>query len=133
VCAGGIVVRSKPLEVIERTIDYMMNAAEHKLYPLGDIHLGTKHCTESDIQKTITEIKDNPQAIWIGMGDYGEFITPNDKRWDSKSIADWLKDEQDNIAEVQTEHLQKLLEPIANKCIGLIEGNHEDAIRRFLG
>ena len=120
------------MEVIEKTIDYKVNDGDFRIYPLGDLHVGTKHCTESNLQKTIVEIRDDSQAIWIGLGDYGEFITPNDKRWDSKSIAEWLKDEQDNIAEIQTDHLQNLLEPIANKCIGLIEGNHEDSIRRFL-
>lgn len=120
------------MEVIEKFITYRQADGEYLLYPLGDIHLGTKHCTESDAQKIITEIKDNPQAFWIGMGDYGEFITPNDKRWDSKSIADWLVGEEDNIAEAQTDRIEKLLTPIADKCIGLIEGNHEEDIRRYL-
>ena len=119
------------MEVIEKTIDYKINVGDFKLYPLGDLHVGTKHCTESDFQKIVAEISGDPQAIWIGMGDYGEFITPNDKRWDSKVISEWLED-QDNIAEDQTKHICKLLEPIKDKCIGLLEGNHEDAIRRYL-
>lgn len=120
------------MEVIEKTVDYKINDGEWRLYPIGDTHLGTKHCTEGELQKAISEVKDNSTALWIGMGDYGEFITPSDKRWDSKSIAGWLIDEQDNIPEVQTEYIYKLFEPIKDKCIGLIEGNHEDAIRRFL-
>lgn len=120
------------MEVIEKTIDYKINDGEFRLYPLGDIHAGTKHCVESDLKKTIAEIKDDRQAIWIGMGDYGEFITPNDKRWDSLVISEWLKDNQDNIAEEQTKYLVNLLSPIKDKCIGLLEGNHEDAIRRYL-
>jgi hypothetical protein len=120
------------MEVIEKTLIYVRSEGEFRLYPIGDSHIGTKHCTESDLQKIITEIKDNPQAIWIGMGDYGEFITPSDKRWDSKSIADWLIGKQDNVAEEQTKRLVELFSPIVDKCIGLLEGNHEDAIRRFL-
>ena len=120
------------MEVTEKTVTYRKTDGDWKLYPIGDSHLGIKHCTESDLQKTITEIKDDPFALWIGLGDYGEFITPNDKRWDSKVISDWLKDEQDNIAEAQTDYIEKLFKPIKDKCIGLIEGNHEDTIRRFL-
>jgi len=120
------------MEVIERTVIYKKSDGEWKLYPIGDSHLGTKHCTESDLRKTIDEIKDNPFALWIGMGDYGEFITPSDKRWDFKVIADWLKDDQDNIGECQTDYIAALLKPIQDKCIGLIEGNHEDSIRHFL-
>ena len=119
------------MQVIEKTIDYT-RSDEFRLYPLGDIHIGTKHCTESDVQKVINEIKDDPGAIWVGMGDYGEFITPSDKRWDSQSIAEWLQGKQDNIAEEQTKRLVSLLSPIADKCIGLLEGNHEDTIRRYL-
>ena len=77
------------MEVIEKQIDYKQGDGDFKLYPIGDIHAGTKHCTESDLLKIIAEVKDDPQAIWIGMGDYGEFITPNDKRCDSKVISSW--------------------------------------------
>jgi len=119
------------LEVTEKTLDYTKSDGAWTLYPIGDTHLGTKHCTENDLIKTINEIKDTPTALWVGMGDYGEFITPTDKRWDSKVIADWLTD-QDNIPEDQTKHICDLFEPIKGKCIGLLEGNHEDAIRRCL-
>lgn len=101
------------------------------IYPIGDTHLGTKHCTESDLIKKVQEIKDTPTALWIGMGDYGEFISPRDKRWDGKVVADWLAEDRDNIAEGQTEYIYKLFKGIASKCIGLIEGNHEDAMRKF--
>ena len=120
------------MEVIEKTIEYKVSGGEWHLYPIGDSHLGIKHCTESDLKKTVAEIRDDRTAIWIGMGDYGEFITPSDKRWDAKVIADWLKDDQDNIAEAQTDYIEKIFRPIRDKCIGLIEGNHEDAIRHFL-
>lgn len=120
------------MEVSEKTISYTNSEGEFRLYPLGDIHAGTKHCVENDLQKVIDQIKNDSQAWWIGMGDYGEFITPADfKRWDSKVIAEWLKDDQDNIAECQTDYLEKLLAPIKGKCIGLLEGNHEDSHRRF--
>ena len=119
------------MEVIEKTISYRIENGDFRLYCIGDIHAGTKHCTESDLQKTIADIKNDPQSIWIGMGDYGEFITPNDKRWDFKVISAWLED-QDNIAEDQTKHICSFFEPIRDKCIGLLEGNHEDCMRRFL-
>ena len=65
------------------------------------------------------------------MGDYAEFITPKDKRFDPnlKSIADWV--EPDNIAHCQVEWLSKLFAPIKKKCLGLLYGNHENVIRVF--
>jgi len=115
------------MEVKEYRVVYSSRASKFRLFPIGDIHAGTKHCAENDIKRKVTEIKDDPFALWIGMGDYAECITPNDKRWDVKVIADWV--EQSNVAESQRKWVKKLFEPIANKCIGLIEGNHEVSIR----
>jgi len=120
------------MEVIEKTVSYKVGDGQFRLYPIGDCHLGTKHCVQNDLQKTIATIKADPQALWVGMGDYAEFITPGDARWDYKVIAEWLIDEQDNIPEAQTDYLERLISPIKTKCIGLLEGNHEDSIRRFL-
>jgi hypothetical protein len=100
---------------------------EFKLYPIGDIHCGTVFCNEDALKKKIREIKDNPKALWVGMGDYGEFITPNDKRWDCEAIADWVK--RSDVADSQEKHIIKLLRPIAPQCIGLLAGNHELDIR----
>lgn len=99
------------------------------LYPLGDIHLGTIHCAEEEIIDKVSEIKNNPTAYWIGMGDYAECITPSDKRWDpsQKVIPDWLK--QDDIEDCQRKRVVNVLKPIKDKCIGLLYGNHEDVIR----
>ena len=82
------------------------------IYPIGDIHAGTIHCVESDIKEKIREIKENPLAFWIGMGDLGEFITPSDKRWEPSAfaIAKWIQ--PDNIAECQRKWLKNLLKPI---------------------
>lgn len=61
------------------------------------------------------------------MGDYGELIIPNDSRWDVEGVAPWV--ERSNIAESQRKWVVKLFEPIKDKCIGLLEGNHEVSIR----
>ncbi len=65
------------------------------------------------------------------MGDYAEFITPKDKRFDPnlKSVAEWV--EPDNIAHCQVEWLTKLFMPIKKKCVGLLYGNHENSIRIY--
>lgn len=98
---------------------------------MGDIHGGTIHCVEDHIKRKVGEIKKRPNSLWIGTGDYAEFITPKDKRFDPnlKSIAGWV--EPDNIAHCQTEWLTDLFKPIKNKCVGLLYGNHENSIRVF--
>jgi len=61
------------------------------------------------------------------MGDYGEFIVGNDPRFDIGVISDWVK--PDDIVESQRKWIKNLLSPIKGKCLGLLEGNHEDSIR----
>ena len=102
-----------------------------KLFCLGDIHAGTIHCVEKDIKEKVREIKETKDAYFVGIGDYAEFITPNDRRFDpsQKAIAEWV--EQDNIAESQTKWIVNLFAPIKDKCWGLLYGNHEEAIRKF--
>jgi len=115
------------MEIGKWTEKYTHRNTEFHLYPLGDIHAGTKHCAEEKIKAKVKEIEQDPYAIWIGMGDYGEFITGNDPRWDIAVIADWV--EKDDVTESQREWIVNLFHPIKDKCIGLLEGNHEDAIR----
>ncbi len=102
-----------------------------KLFCLGDIHAGTIHCVENKIKRKVQEITETKNAYWVGMGDYAEFITPNDRRFDpaQKAVAEWV--EQDNIAESQTKWIVDLFTPIKEKCWGLLYGNHEDSIRKF--
>lgn len=114
------------MEVVSYLLPYTI-AQPIRLYCIGDIHCGIKHCAESKVKDKVNEIKNDPNARWVGMGDYGEFITPSDPRWDVGVIADWLH--PDNISYDLTKWIINLFQPIKDKCIGLLEGNHEDSIR----
>ena len=119
------------MQVKELDIPYRISNSEFKLFCLGDTHLGTIHSVEDDIKRKINEIKETKNAMWIGMGDYAEFITPSDKRFDpdERSIADWVH--LDNIGHDETQFVSKLFEPIKHKCIGLLYGNHENKMRIY--
>jgi hypothetical protein len=118
------------LEVIVKSIHYS-RPDQFTLYPLGDLHLGVVHCDEELLIKKVREIKENPYAFWLGMGDYGDCITPGDyKRWEGRILADWMRDDMDNIGPAQMERVDEILSPIWDQCLGLIEGNHDDDIRR---
>lgn len=119
------------METKDIQITYKKADSTFYLYCVGDIHAGTIHCVEDHIKRKVDEIKNRKNAYWLGMGDYCEWITPRDKRFDPnlKSIAGWV--EPDNIAHCQTEWLTKLFDPIKKKCLGLLYGNHENSIRVF--
>lgn len=112
-------------------INYKNSDSIFKVYALGDIHAGTIHCVEGDIKRKVGEIAKARNTYWIGMGDYAEFITPRDKRFDpnQRAIADWCQ--PDNVAYTQTKWIKDLFNPIRKKCIGLIYGNHEESMRVF--
>tara|TARA_Y100000310_G_scaffold144390_1_gene143667 strand:- start:31655 stop:32509 length:855 start_codon:yes stop_codon:yes gene_type:complete len=119
------------LEVIEKKIDYG-RPDKFFLYPLGDFHTGAVHFHEDLFQEKVKEIATNRKALWVGMGDYADLITPSDfKRWEGKILAPWMKGEEDNIGSAQLEKVDELLSPIWDKCLGLIIGNHDDAIRKY--
>jgi len=114
------------MEVIEKVIKHKYKA-RIKIYPLGDIHCGTRHCAEDRVRRQVEAIAKEDDAYWIGMGDYGEFITQRDPRWDFNVISPWVR--PSNIATDQTNWLADLLTPIKHKCIGLLDGNHEITLK----
>ena len=108
--------------------DYRSRKDVFKLHPLGDIHGGILHCDEKAIKARIKDIAEDPFALWIGMGDYAEFIDPRDNRWDPEITSPWVQ--QGNVISSQRKWVTKLFRPIVDKCVGLIEGNHEEKIRK---
>lgn len=117
------------MQLIEKIIEYG-RADTFYIYPLGDIHAGSIHCAEQKIAEKVEGIRQQRNAYWIGMGDYADSITQKDPRWDTESIADWVR--KDNIAETERQFVVRLLKPIAKKCICMLTGNHEEAIHRHL-
>ena len=117
------------MEVKDIIIPYRYSNPIFRLYTIGDIHCGTIHCVEDKVRAKVAEIEKDKNALWIGMGDYGEFITPSDPRFDphQKSIAEWV--DQDDVAESERKWIVELFKPIKKKCVGLLYGNHENAIR----
>jgi hypothetical protein len=119
------------MQIKDFEITYTRSNAKRRLYMIGDIHGGTIHCVEDDIKAKLSEIHKDKNALWLGTGDYGEFILPGDKRFDpsQKAIPEWV--EKDNIAESQRRWVVNLFKPSKEQCVGLLYGNHEENIRKF--
>lgn len=102
-----------------------------KIWFVGDEHVGASGFAEDKLRQTVQEVKANPNAYVVGMGDYCDFIGFTDPRFDpaqidpSYRIAD-LK----NIAEKQLRHFTSIMNPIRDRYIGWIGGNHEDQWER---
>jgi hypothetical protein len=94
---------------------------------VGDCHVGAAGFAREKLKTTVKEIADNPNAYFVGMGDYCDHIGFRDPRFDpaqidpSYRIADLKK-----LAEKQLRDFTSIMNPIRDKCIGWLEGNHEE-------
>lgn len=100
-----------------------------RIVPLGDIHLGNAACDEKLFKAVVKRIADDDDCYWIGMGDYCEFINRSDPRFSVGSLAPWVGMKHlGDLAKAQRDRFLKIVKPIAGKCLGLVEGNHERVI-----
>jgi len=105
-----------------------------ELVGLGDIHFGSESCDKKKLIRMVEWIRNRPNCFWVGLGDYTENITYRDiRRFQPANI-----DRDYKISDLQdwttrcTDDLSKILRPIADRCIGLAQGNHEfDALRNY--
>jgi len=111
------------MEVIERIISYT-RPDTFSIYPIGDIHYGSIHCDEDGIEKQINQIAKEENSFIIGMGDFMDSILKNDPRFDIEGLAPWLK--KGNIMESQRGKVNNLFEPVKDKILCLLTGNHEE-------
>ena len=99
------------------------------LYPIGDIHLGAAACDVDALRRTVKEVAERDNALWVGTGDYAENIVMGDKRFDLKSVAPRFLPRLDDLPNACFEELFEIFNPIRSKCIGLLVGNHEETLR----
>jgi len=115
------------MRVISHNIDYQSRADVIRIVPLGDIHLGHALCDEGLLTEWVQQIADDPLCYWGGMGDICEFINRSDWRAEESQRAKWLWGESD-LVKAQVEKVRRIFEPITDKCLWLVRGNHEDSI-----
>jgi predicted phosphodiesterase len=94
------------------------------LIPLGDVHLGSPTCNVDKFERTIDFIR-RTNCYVILMGDLMEAASK------SSVGAGWV--EQTVSPQKQLDSLEDALEPIRNKILLVLEGNHEDRIWKDSG
>ena len=119
------------MEICQKNLHYKIND-EINVFFLGDIHEGSANHASKPFKRAIQYIVDTPDSYVIGMGDYADCITHRDKRFNpseidrSYSIRD-LKD----LPNIQMNRLAKQLDPIRDKFIAWLYGNHEEAFSKY--
>jgi len=101
--------------------------SEWRLWPLGDIHWGAAGCDEECVAATVGKIKRSSLSRWIGMGDYIDLISMRDeRRFDPEMVAGKHRAAYFKAYGPQMRDFAiSQFEPIAGKCIGMLQGNHE--------
>ncbi|MFC1453687.1 hypothetical protein ACFLQL_00720 [Verrucomicrobiota bacterium] len=122
--------------MIIKQIDWLAPAGTENfnIYPIGDVHLGASNCAEPHFRNYVDVIRKDKNAKWFGGGDLIDAVIWADrKRWDASNVPPWLggkpisviKKSLKDTVKAQIDRLVEILDPIKDKCIGLIEGNHE--------
>ena len=120
------------MKIIRRKTFGLDRTSTFRLFPLGDVHLGNRACDEKLFRAAVQRIAADDNAFWVGLGDYCDFINLSDPRFDSESLDSWVRMRHlPDLAGAQAERFLDIVEPIASKCLGLVEGNHERAIQKY--
>ena len=102
-----------------------------RIVPIGDLHLAAAACDEARLRAVAKSIKKDKRCYWIGMGDYCDWINTQDRRWAPDVVADWVEVlDLVDLGTAQRERFMDIMSPIADRCLALVEGNHEITIKR---
>ena len=94
------------------------------LYPLADLHIGSKFFKRKELEKHLEVINSDPNGLIILNGDLVNNTVKN-------SVGD-IYEEVLNPEE-QIDLLVELFEPLKDKIIGVVTGNHEARTYRETG
>jgi hypothetical protein len=120
------------MKILRREWTGCGRADEWRLYPLGDVHLGNAAADEGMFRSVVQAIANDDRALWVGLGDYADFINRSDPRFAPESLPRWVKmSHLADLAGAQRDRFLDIIEPIAGKCLGLVEGNHERSITKY--
>jgi hypothetical protein len=107
---------------VEVTTAELSRSGNGEIYIAGDMHYGALTCSRSSIRQMIGDLSKKRNAQLCLVGDQIEAITPEDKRWQTTSVA-W----RDLLItpELQAQALVQDLKPMKGRIPALLTGNHE--------
>ena len=111
---------------------YGDEAAWITVYGIGDIHLGNKASSVDVAADDVEWIRSDPMGLWLGVGDYAEYINHLDPRFDPDCVAEYVSvSDLGKLGVALTDKVAAMFRPIRHKCLGLCFGNHEAKYMRM--
>ena len=96
------------------------------LYITGDTHIGAANHAKASFKKAVATIATDGH-YWLDLGDKIDAINHLDKRFDTDEIdAEYTVRDLKDLPRKQCDEYIYAVSNIADKCVGLISGNHED-------
>lgn len=111
------------MQVHQTFINYRSQSDTFRFYFIGDVHLGSAMCDESELHETIERVEQDKFARVFLLGDICDYVAKKDWRFKEEGIADWV--DTSNIGNSQRRKAVEVFSPIKRKILGAIQGNHE--------
>lgn len=118
------------MKTILSRIDYDTSKTIFTLYPFFDVHLGSAACNEALVRQDIEACASDPTGLALLGGDVIDGISHKDPRMNLETLATWCKDSTDVIRS-EIKYAGRLFEPLQNKVVAILDGNHEDANKHW--
>jgi len=116
------------MEIIRKNL---FSQSEINIYFLGDIHEGNANHNKKALKQAVKIINNDKNGYWVGMGDYSDNINTNDPRFDPLEFSrKYNISDLANLPVKQMDCIYNDLYSIRNKCLALLEGNHEQKYRQ---
>jgi hypothetical protein len=110
----------------KRWIAYPSRTMQFTIWNLADLHLMNAACAVDQIHRDVQIIAEDPCAVWMGGGDYADFIGYRDKRFHPDAVSrDVTVQELGKLGRAGIRRARDIFLPIRDKCVGLLLGNHE--------
>jgi len=107
-------------------IEHPSRSDKIRIWNLADVHLFNGGCAVKRFREDVKSIAADPYSFVVGGGDYADYISPTDPRWDASCIGRAMDvTDLGQLGLFQTEAVCNELRPLQNKLIGLLMGNHE--------
>lgn len=110
------------LEVIVK--QYPKEWSTLRVYALGDIHVGAENFDERAVRKKLDIIRNDPNGVLCLCGDLADFGLKNSKT----NVYHATMQPKEQI-----QYVYELFEPITDKIVSAVPGNHEERVTKEVG
>jgi hypothetical protein len=93
-----------------------------------DIHAGVKACDFDRFKADVEEVRKTPNMYAFLGGDMCDFISPDDRRFDSQTLTPEVLLELNDLPIKMARQVIDVLMPIKHKLLFGLEGNHEKSL-----